>query len=309
MNAPDSWVLAVLVIAIFVRGLNQACQAWCVRVKAFKVTSASQVIRSLSSGGMQTFFGYYKMGPAGLIFSLVVADILASISLVVVVFRDFQGSCPKINWNRLKNLIWDYRDFPLYSASMNLINSLSMGLPVLLLTQFYGIAVAGAYAFGDRILSAPMGFVQVAFRQVLFQRAAEAHNEGAQIFPLFIKITLGLFVLALLPSLILFIWAPQIFVWVFGSQWQTAGEYARYLILWLLFMFCNLPSVIFARIIRIQREMFLFNLILLAARSVTLTLGGMYLTAIHTIISFALVGAVMNIIFIVIVGRKLLEQE
>ena len=287
IKAPNTWVLALLVVAILVTGLNQACQAWCVRVKAFKDTSASQVIRSLSSSGSQIGFGYFRGGSIGLIFSSILADIFASLNLVRVVFRDLWPSRREIQWARMKHLAKEYRDFPMYSASMNVINSLSMGLPVLLLTHFYGIAVAGAYAFGVRILSTPMGFVLRALRQVLFQKAAETHNLGGRLMPLYVKITAGLFAMAILPALVLFIWSPQLFTWIFGSQWHEAGEFARYLILWLLFMFCNLPSVLFARVIRIQRELFIFNLVLLIARALVLVVGGMYLSALQTIMLFS----------------------
>ena len=203
----------------------------------------------------------------------------------------------------------EYRDFPMYSATMNIINSLSLGLPVLLLTHFYGIAVAGAYAFGMRLLSVPMNFVLRALRQVLFQKAAEAHNDGDRLLPLYIKITLGLFFSTILPSCIIFIWAPQLFSWVFGDQWYTAGEFARSLMLWMMFMFCNVPAVLFARIIRIQDKMFIFDFIVLLSRAIVLFLGGKYLSAIHTIFFISLVGALLNIIFIFIVGYILMRRE
>ena len=309
MKTNGIWALALLVVAITISGLNESCQAWCVRVKAFKHTSASQVIRSLSSSGTQIGFGYFKTGASGLIASSILADILASLNLGRVVFRDLGALHKNIRWKRMKQLAKDYRDFPMYSASMNVINSLSLGLPVLLLTQFYGIAVAGAYAFGMRILSAPMGFVLTALRQVLFQKAAEAHNDGDRLMPLYVKITLGLFALALFPSLVIFIWAPTLFSWVFGSQWHMAGEFVRSLVLWMMFMFCNLPAVLFARIIRIQQKMFVYDLILLAARTMVLFAGGMYLSAVYTIMLLSLVGAIMNIIFIVIVGFILMRSE
>lgn len=309
MKTNGIWALALLVVAITIGGLNESCQAWCVRVKAFKHTSASQVVRSLSYSGTQIGFGYFKAGAAGLIVCSILADILASLNLARVVFKDLGALRWNIRWKRMKQLAKEYRDFPLYSASMNVINSLSLGLPVLLLTKFYGIAVAGAYAFGMRVLSVPMGFVLGALKQVLFQKAAEAHNAGDRLMPLYVKITLGLFALTLLPSLVIFIWAPQLFAWIFGSQWYTAGEFARSLMLWMMFMFCNLPAVLFARIIRIQRKMFIYDLILLSARAMVLFAGGIYLSAVNTILLLALVGAIMNIIFIVIVGFILMRSE
>lgn len=309
IKTPNVWVLALLVVAVLISGFNQSCQAWCVRAKAFKDTSASQVIRSISSSGFQIGFGLFRGGPFGLIFSSILADMFATANLFRVVFKDLWPSRRAIQWARMKTLAREYRDFPMYSASMNVINSLSMGLPVLLLTNFYGIAVAGAYAFGMRILSAPMGFILRALRQVLFQKAAETKNLGGRLMPLYVKITGGLFAMAILPALALFVWSPPLFSWIFGAQWQTAGEFARYLTLWLLFMFCNLPSVLFARVIRIQRKMFFFDVVLLTARALVLIIGGMYLTALHTIMLFSILSAVMNVVFIVIVGRILMNKE
>lgn len=309
IKAPTSWFLVLLVVAILVTGFNQACQAWCVRVKSFKQVSASQVIRSLSSNGAQIGFGIFKGGAAGLIISNVLANMFASINLVRVLLQDVKTFRRDIQWNRMKQLAKEYRDFPMYSASENVINALSGSLPVLLLAHFFGIAVAGAYAFGVRILTAPMGLVLSALRQVLFQKASETYNTGGRITPLYVKTTLGLFALAVFPALVFFMWAPQIFTWVFGSQWDTAGEYARWLMLWLAFYFCNLPSVLFARIIRIQRTMFLFNQAVLVIRFLSLLIGGLYLTSLSTVMLFSVVGAIINIIAISIVGFALKRKE
>lgn len=309
MKTSGFWALALLVMATVVSGLNQSCQAWCVRSKAFKHTSASQVIRSLSSNGTQIGLGYLRGGGTSLIIASVLANLLASLNLFRVVFRDFLKLRHHIRWDRMKQLAKEYHDFPVYSASMNVMIALSTGLPVLLLTHFYGIAVAGAYAFGVRILQTPMSFVLGALRQVLFQKACETRNRGDRLMPLYVKITSGLFALAIIPSVVLIIWAPQLFSLIFGFKWYMAGEFARSLVLWLIFMFCNLPSILFARIIRMQRQMFFFDVVLLAARALTLILGGMYMTASNTVMAFSLVGALMNIIFIFIIGHAIMRKE
>jgi lipopolysaccharide exporter len=309
MSTPSAWMLALLVLATLVNGLNNSCQAWCVRVKAFKQTSASQVIRSVSSNGTQIGFGFLKGGAAGLIVSSVLGDMLASLNLVRTLLPDLFALRRSIRWDRMRQLAKDYRDFPIYAASQNVINALSSGMPILLLTHFYGIVVAGAYAFGMRILGAPMGLILSALRQVLFQKAGETQHQGGNLAPLYVKITAGLFAMAFVPSLVLFIWAPQLFTWIFGSQWHTAGEFARFLALWMMFVFCNLPAVLFARLIRIQRAIFIYDLVLLGARGAALMLGGLYLNELQTITLFSLVGAVMNAILIVLVGHAVMKKE
>jgi len=179
----------------------------------------------------------------------------------------------------------------------------------LLLAHFYGILVAGAYAFGVRMLQVPMSFVLGALRQVLFQKAAETQHQGGSLTPLYLKTTVGLFAMALLPSSILFIWAPQLFSWIFGSQWHVAGEYAQSLVLWLLFAFCNLPAVLFARLIRIQRTVFFYDTVLMIFRALLLVLGGLYLSAPQTIALFSMVGAGMNAVLILLVGRAVIKVE
>ncbi|WP_408999175.1 oligosaccharide flippase family protein [Syntrophus buswellii] len=309
MNAPGRWVLALLVFTVLITGFNITMQSWCVRVKAFKQTSASQVIRSVSSNAMQIGLGLFKTGSVGLVISSVLADLFASINLLCVFWVDFKTSAHQINWYRIKQLARDYIDFPIYTASGNVINALSMGLPVLLLANYFGIIVAGAFAFAERILSAPMGLVLRALRQVLFQKAAETDHHGGSLLALYIKVTAGLFALSVIPSVILFIWAPQIFALIFGHKWLIAGEFASYLVIWLTFMFCNLPSLLFARILRLQRQLFIFGIILLSVRTMALVIGGMHMTASFTVFLFSVVGAIMNVIYIVIVGLVLMKKE
>jgi lipopolysaccharide exporter len=309
MRTSGGWALVLFVCGTLASGLNLSFQSWCVRAKAFKGTSASQVIRSLSSNGLQLGGGCLNTGAPGLMVSTVLAEVAATLNLGRVVFRDWRTLQHRVRWQRIRRLAFEYRDFPLYSASTSLLNALSLGLPIFLLTHFYGLAVAGAYAFAIRVLSAPMGFILTALKQVLLQKAAEAHNDGRRLIGLYAKITLGLFAVALLPSLFLLAWAPPLFSWLFGAQWLQAGKFASSLVIWLLFLFSNAPALLFGRIIRIQRQMFLFDVAVLLLRSATLWFGGMYLSPASTILVFSSVGGIMNVFFMGLVGYQLWKSE
>lgn len=58
-----------------------------------------------------------------------------------------------------------------------------------------------------------------------------------------------------------------------------------------------------------QRFVFFYDLVLLAARSSALVLGGLYLTVGQTVMLFALVGAVMNAVLIARVGYAVMKKE
>lgn len=309
METESSWLLVLLVLAVLAAGANVSFQTWCVRVKAFRRTATSQVVRGLSSNSLQVGFGFLSLGAHGLAVSSVFADLLASVNLFHVARSRLATFLHEARFRRVFGLAVEYRDFLFYSAPMDCLDALSRGLPVLLLGHYYGIEVAGAYAFGVRLLQSPMGLVTNAVRQVLYQKASETHNAGGALLPLYLKTTGGLFALAVVPSLIVFVWSPTIFVWLFGARWEVAGSYARWLVVWLLLMFCNVPSILVGRILRIQRQTAGFQVVMVVGRSLVLILGGLYLTAEHTILAFSLVGALVNAAVIVYVGRVLKRRE
>lgn len=301
--------LLLFLLTLLVAGINNASQAWAVRSKAFKRTSASQIIRSIGSSGSRIFLGILRTGSFGLIISNIFANMLASINLVQTVIPDLKSMGGTIKLDKMKTLAKEYIDFPLYSASQNFINAISSGLPVLLISKFYGLSSAGAYAFAMSILHAPMGLVLTALRQVLFQKACESQHEGKGLSLLYLRTVIVLFAIAFIPSIILIVWAPQIFTFIFGTRWQLAGILARSLIIWMLFVFCNLPAVIFSRIIRIQKFVFFYDMVLLATRSAAMILGGLYLKLTQTVMAFAIVGATMNLFLIFFVGREVIRRE
>ncbi len=311
MNASNAkWLLWFLPLGVWIGGINQTFQAWCIRRKAFKRTSSSQIVRAGSNGVLQILFGLFHVGGGGLIISSVLANGTASLNLTHQVFhKDRRLLKNSLTWNKMREVAIEYRDFPIYAATQNVVNALSQGLPVLLLSHYYGIAVAGFYAFGVRLLKVPMNFVLIALRQVLFQKASETHNSGGRLLPLFVKLTAGLFAIAFVPSLILFIWAPPIFSTVFGEQWLIAGEYARWIVLWLMVAFCNVPSVLFAKVLRKQKQLFFYAIIQLSLRAASLVVGGLYLKAYTTIVFFSLVGIVLNSILIFWIGVSLLGKS
>jgi O-antigen/teichoic acid export membrane protein len=185
------------------------------------------------------------------------------------------------------------------------MNAASQGAPVILLIHYYGVAIGGFYAFSVRALQAPMNFVLTSLRQVLFQKLSEVHNGGRDLGRMFAKCTGTLFALAILPTIVGFVLAPRIFVFVFGSQWLTAGDYARWLLVWFLPGFCNLPAALLGRILRRQRTLLLLDLALLISRISVLIFGGACWSPIHTIAAFSVVGAFFNILLIFYVWRLL----
>ena len=310
MKTAGFWPLALLVLSTLISGLNYACQAWAVRVKAFKVTSSSQVIRSLAGKGTSIGFGVLKLGAPGLIISNILGNAAASVNLVRVLRPDLPSLLTKTRRAGLAKLAREYRDFPMYSASQNVINAISAGLPVLLLTRFFGLPIAGAYAFAMTVLTFPMGFILSSLRQVLFQKASESQHQGRSLAALYVKVTATLFAMVLDPDRR----HAHLGTATLRLGLRSAMVHGRRAV--------PQPDDLDGRRLlqpaggplRPDHQDPAFRVSsttsgLLAARTAALVLGGLFLTAYQTVMAYALVGAVMNVFLIVSVGRAIMKKE
>lgn len=300
LNAPQlaGWIF-FLPLSIFLAGIYQTFNSWSTRCKKFKRASVSQVTRSVTVAGVQVSSGLCAAGPAGLICGGILGDLFASLTLVFQVKREDHKILKQgLHWQSIKDLAKQYRDFPLLSSTQNFFNTVSQNVPLLLLSKFFGPVVVGFYALGIRVLQMPMNLVLISLRQVLFQKASEVYNAGGDTYGLFKKTTLGLLALAGVPAVLIMAWGPVIFEWVLGKEWTVAGEYARWLVLWLWLMFANVPAVLFGQIYRKQGSLLVQDICLLALRVAAIVIGGLRNNPLEAVILYSLVGVFFNVFII-----------
>ena len=297
------WVLPVSVLFL---ALAHSLMVWCSRLKAFKETSQSQVLRSVTACVAQAAGGLGGLGGVGLMGAAVIGEASTTAFLGRTALR-LSGRVLRTSWcwGELWRKAREYREFAVYGCPQNVLNALSQGIPVLALAHYYGAAVAGSYAFGHKLLQAPVNLVSAAMRPVLFQKLSQLNTSGNDLYLAFLKSTGALIAVGFVPFCIGFLAAPSLFAIVFGEEWREAGHYARWLILWLSVVFCNVPSTLALRILRLQRDLFLFDLLHLLVRIAALVLGGLWLGALKTVAILGLLGALFNVVLIVYVGLRL----
>lgn len=296
------WLPLLLVLGVLFTGLNQILQAWCIRIKAFRTIAMSGIYRAIAYGGIACALGLSPVGTLGLVVGAVAAGVVENVNLIATSLADLRYALSAASWRRLRQIAVEFRDFPIYSTPQNAMNAFSQGLPVLMLGHYFGGEVTGFYSFAILALRAPMNAVLGPLRQVLYQKATDVQHRGQDMFRLYMRVTCCLFMAALAPVTLIMVAAPELFQFVFGHEWYEAGQYARWLAVWMLVMFANVPSTIFARIMRQQRNLFLYECLILVVRTITLIIGGCYLTGIYTIVMFSIVGAMLNGMYILWIG-------
>lgn len=116
-----------------------------------------------------------------------------------------------------------------FSLPSNLLNVLVGQLPLFMIGVRHGALAAGLFALTQRVLAAPIALLASSVLEVFkrqsvldFQQHGNCRDAYRHTFKALVLLGIG-------PSLLLFLFSPQLFAWVFGEHWRAAGELARIL--------------------------------------------------------------------------------
>ena len=120
-----------------------------------------------------------------------------------------------------------HQKFWRYSLPSNLLNGMVSQLPLFLIGMRHGALAAGLFALTQRVLSAPVSLLAASVLEVFKResvREFEEHGNCARAYRHTFK---ALMALGAGPALLLLLFAPQLFAWVFGANWRASGELAQ----------------------------------------------------------------------------------
>jgi O-antigen/teichoic acid export membrane protein len=137
-----------------------------------------------------------------------------------------------------------------------------------------------------------MGVMGSSIAQVFYPRAAKADREGN-----LSKVTLDMFerllAIGFVPLMLIAVVAPDLFALVFGERWWTAGEYVRWMSLWLFFQFVSSPLSTLYYVMGRQSNLLTFNVIMFVTRLLVIIVGGLRGDVLLTIILMGITGTVL----------------
>lgn len=299
-----SFIFLLPLVIVFTTMLATA-QQWSIRTKQFTLTASVAVLQAFIVNAAKVGLGLVQPLASSLIAVSTVG--IAIHSSMLTIGSRWKGTrrddpAPEAPQKTLAELARIYRDFPFFRAPQELLNALAHGLPIILLASFYGTAVAGFYALAYSVLAAPITLVGNSVGNVLYPRLAEAANRGEDLRRLVLLPTGALFLIGLVPFGTIMLAGPLLFTLVFGYEWRASGEYARYLALWSLFMFCNIPSNKLIPIIKIQHFSLISGIFTSIIRILSIYIGYyIFNNAYYSILFYSISGVVVNIFMIIYV--------
>lgn len=283
---------------------------WAYRNKDFKSISQTKLMQSITGNGVKVGLGLFGVGPIGLVFGQIFKE-GAGIGALSRSFRKKDKHLlKKIN---KKEILWcaeRYKNFPIFSAPSQLLNTAGVQLPVFFITSLYGSQALGLYGLANSIVNLPMVLIGTSVADVLYAEAASVGRENPRrIKDLSNKLFKGLVLIGLVPLLVLLFFGPFLFSFVFGSQWYEAGVYAKILAFLVFARFIFTPISRIFSVFERQREAFMLDLF-----RVILVFVAFGISSFFDFSSYGAVGLysiAMSIVYLVtyLLAQKILNEE
>ncbi len=270
----STWLYFIPLSTLLV-GLFTAFRNYSNREKRYKLIAGANIGQSLGNSLLKLVLGLVIVGAAGLIFGVVFGQLIGFLVFFGVHARINRKKTSWLKFSEMKRLGKQYNLFPRYNMWQGLINNISGALPVFVFASSFSTAIAGLYTFGYMILYRPVSLVANAFYQVMFQRFVEKQHQGAPILPevlLFIKRTIQV---SLIPFILVGIFAPEIFGFIFGEKWIEAGRYAQIVIPWIFMVGLVMPLSFIPDLYKKQRVAMIIDGVRLITRLAGLVVGVM----------------------------------
>lgn len=216
------WVIAVPVMALL--GAYAMVGRYVAnRRSAYRLISQYLVAQAAVSVALSLLLGYLGMGANGLLLANVTSVVLGT-GWLLWSLRDDITFALREDLPAIKHVAHKYRDFPIFDATSTVLNALTLAMPVFFIARVAGQETLGLYGFMMRIAEAPFSLIGRAVSQVHLKHLSDLVVAGQPASNYLRWVTLLLTAIATPPSIALMLYAPDLFSFVFGAQWRSAGD-------------------------------------------------------------------------------------
>ena len=186
------------------------------------------------------------------------------------------------------------------------MSSVSQNSPLFILGYFYGAEVAGFFWLCVRVLRTPASLIGDAIKKVVFNRVSELGPSSMEAYKLCLKIMVILLLVTTLPNFIFIVWGEEVFITLFGNEWIKAGKFSSILILWVSFIFINIPSVALITCNSMHKFLFIVETTNATFRIFFMTIVSIIFSDDEaSLLAFVITSIVFNLFMIVYVFYKL----
>lgn len=291
-------VYLLLPFVIFLYGMHQPIIVYLNKQGSYSNINFFRLIQVISTAIITLVFGLLNLKHA-LISGFCIGILIATLYALTQIRPSFSWKTTKEIWNK-------FDQFPKYGTWSSLLNNFSRNSVPLVLTAFFTPHWVGFYTYATRLLNAPTGMFSTALGQVYFKNAGELND--LELKPITQKVIKTTFFLAIFPTLIVLFFGKELFQFLFSAAWIESGIVAQYLVLWYFLGVIVSPISILLDLKNRLKFEFWFNFILAFMRLLALYIGGVLQNFYISILLYAAVGILMNLILLYYINYSILNN-
>lgn len=284
----------IIIFATITLVLFNIYKQYAIRHQKFKKISKSILLQSLANNLL-------KLG-VGLLYpfskTLLLSYIISYIVNCLLVREKVIGF---LKHKDLSYIFEKYIDYPKFRMPQMFINSLSEALPIIYLTQFYGLKAVGIYSLSRLTLGAPIMILGQSISDIFISRFARVKNKKE-----YLKVTFFLLVIGCFISIFTNIFGERIYSFIFGDSWALSGIYAAWISFWMLSYLSSRPAVSAVAVLNFQRSFLIFEIFSIILKIISLYLGYFFfMNALISIIFFSLTSMILYLSLSFLIYRKI----
>jgi O-antigen/teichoic acid export membrane protein len=243
--------VSIICVSVYESSLNLH-----IRFKNYKHIAIYKVVYHAGIAIGRIILGYMGFGVEGLILGTLVGYIVGATLILIGTLIKFQVSLKVVALSRIKKVIKEYDEFPKINLVQQLLLQGKENFISFFISGFWGGRELGFYALTLKILKTPIYLFGSSVATVFYQQMSEKNNDGEFLYPMVKKFILKYAMIAVIPFLTLYFFAPTLFTMVFGAKWQAVGPYVQVLCPWFYCSFVLLCSEVICMVIKVQKRAF-----------------------------------------------------
>jgi O-antigen/teichoic acid export membrane protein len=294
----------------FMASLFELLSLWMTRNENFKLLSKCNVLQALIGSLIKILLSQVSIPAFGLIIGQISQQFSAAIAGIK--FSNFLSLCTsnKPNLKLIFFLFLYYKELPAFRLLSQFLLIFAMQLPIFAFSYSYSTEEVGQLGLAMMTITLPMSLFGATTGKAYYAKVSKiGKNKPKEIYALTTNLLKKMFVISFPLAIAIFIFSPYAFKFIFGHNWQLAGQLASLLSIILVPQFLASPVINVFNVFMKQKLSLLLNIVrffsLLVAFYVCFSFE---YSPLETIKVFSLVSSIYYILVVFIV-LKVIENE
>lgn len=245
----------LLVLGIAGASLFDLLTHWATRIKSFTTVAKAHIWQTLAAVFFQIALGLIGIKPGGLLSSEVARKGIGVFTLSKKFQQELKQHLAQISSKRILFVFKYYRYLPIYHLPSQLLSILTLKIPLLFYAFNYGTETAGQLGLALMVVGVPMGLLGRTTANAYYAEIANIGSAHKQkIFDITKSLAKRLLLIGSFPTLLLLLFSPFMFQFLFGSAWLQAGQFTSIMAFYLFFEFMVTPFIKIFNVFNAQRK-------------------------------------------------------